>query len=488
MRSLDLINLGGRWAEPHGTDRVTLIDPRDGRPSARVRHADEVDAARAVSIAREVFDSGSPWPLHRRSQALTALADIVESRSELFADAISAETGAPDGFARRGQVGVAVSTLRGLVDATNQYRFEQRVGDSVVVAEPAGVAVAITPWNYPLHQALGKIGAAVACGCPLILKPAELTPLSAYLLADAMGDAGIPDGWFSVLAGRGSVAGAALVDSPGVDVISFTGSTPVGRTIARAAGASLKRVALELGGKSPSVLLDDLDAEAFAVAVRTSVGFCMMNAGQTCAAWTRLVVPQDRYEEAAALAGDCAAGFIPGENLGPIVSAAQWERVTSYLRAGMEEGAELIFGDPEPRLPERGYYLSPVVFGRVTERMRIAREEIFGPVLAVQTYRSDDDAVRVANSTDYGLGGAVFGADPARAYAVARRIRSGSVHINGLNPNRLAPFGGFKQSGIGREFGRWGLEEFLEVKSIQPPPGFAIPTEPISGVQRSASM
>ncbi len=282
-----------------------------------MRYADEVDAARAVSIAREVFDSGSPWPRRRRSQALDDLADIIESRSEQFAEAISAEMGAPGAFARQGQVGVAISTLRSLVDAANEYCFEQPIGDSVAVAEPAGVAAAITPWNYPLHQALGKVTAAIACGCPVILKPAELTPTSSYMLADAMRDAGIPDGWFSVLAGRGNVVGTALVESPGVDVISFTGSTQVGRSIARTAGASLKRVALELGGKSPSVLLDDLDAGAFAAAVRTSVAFCMMNAGQTCAAWTRLVVPEDRYQEAAELAGRYAAGYIPGENLGP---------------------------------------------------------------------------------------------------------------------------------------------------------------------------
>lgn len=475
MRSLDRINLGGEWVVPHGTELATLFDPRDGEPSTVVRHADEVDAHEAVAIAREVFDGGAQWRLLERLQALGDLADIVEGRSEEFADAISAEMGAPSTFARHGQVAVAVNTLRALVDAAREYRFEQPVGDSMALAEPAGVVVAITPWNYPLHQALGKLGAALACGCPVILKPAEATPVSAYKLADAMRDAGIPDGWYSVLAGRGDVVGAALVESPEVDVISFTGSTAVGRRIAATAGGSLKRVALELGGKSPSVLLDDLDDEAFASAVRTSLGFCMMNAGQTCAAWTRLVVPERRYAETAGLAAEVAAGYVAGENLGPMVSAAHWDRVASYVRVGVDEGAELIYGDAEPSRTERGYYFRPVVFGRVTERMRIGREEIFGPVLSVQTHVGDDDAVRIANSTDYGLGGAVFGTDPARAYAVARRIRSGSVHINGLNGNRNAPFGGFKQSGIGREFGHWGLEEFLEVKSVQPPPGFVVP-------------
>ena len=472
MDSYDCVNIGGSWLRPRGTDRITLTDPRSGRPSATVALADEADVKRAVSVARATFDEGEPWPLPDRLACLDGLADVIEAQTETFAEQISAEMGAPAQFARQAQVGVAVGTLRGIVQAARAYRFEERVGDSLVVAEPAGVVAAIAPWNYPLHQALGKVGAALACGCPVILKPSELTPLSSYLLADAARDAGVPDNWFSVLAGRGDVVGAALVESPGVDVVSFTGSTAVGRWIASQAGASLKRVALELGGKSPSILLDDLDDDAFAAAVRTSLGFCLMNAGQTCAAWTRLIVPEQRYQEAADLAKAYAATYVPGENLGPIASHDQWLRVESFLHSGLDEGAELVHGDARPAPPQGGYYLSPVVFGRVTPDMRIGREEIFGPVLAIQTHNGDDDAVRLANSTDYGLGGAVFGADPQRACAVARRVRSGSVHINGLNGNRMAPFGGYKQSGIGREFGRWGLEEFLEIKSIQPPPGF----------------
>ena len=474
MDSYDRINIGGSWLHPHGTDQLTLTDPRSGQPSASVTLADADDVERAVGVARATFDAGEPWPLTDRLARLDGLADLIEAQTERFAEQISAEIGAPAAFARQAQVGVAVGTLRGIVQAARDYDFEQRVGDSLVVAEPAGVVAAIAPWNYPLHQALGKVGAALAAGCPVILKPSELTPLSAYLLADAAREAGVPESWFSVLAGRGDVVGAALVESPGVDVVSFTGSTAVGRWIATRAGATLKRVALELGGKSPSVVLDDLDKEAFAAAVRTSVAFCMMNTGQTCAAWTRLIVPEQRYEEAAGLASEYAAAYVPGENLGPVASREQWLRVESFLHSGLDEGAELVHGDAHPAQPAEGFYHSPVVFGRVTPQMRVGREEVFGPVLAIQTHTGDDDAVRVANSTDYGLGGAVFGDDPARVTAVARGIRSGSVHINGLNGNRMAPFGGYKQSGIGREFGRWGLEEFLEIKSIQPPPGFEL--------------
>ncbi|MGX1810069.1 aldehyde dehydrogenase family protein [Nocardia sp. NPDC055321] len=478
MKPVNHLWIGGEWTEPHGTERHTLIDPRDGQPSASVLLADAHDADRAVAGARERFDHGPEWPLHERLRVLDELAGVIESRVDEFADTLAAETGAPAAFARQGQVGSALSTLRGIVEAARDYRFGTRVGDSLAVAEPAGVVAAITPWNFPLHQALGKVSSALVCGCTVVLKPAELSPMSAYLLAVAAADAGVPAGRLSVLAGRGDVVGAALVEHPDVDVVSFTGSTAVGRSIAAAAGGSLKRVALELGGKSPSVLLDDLSDAAFADAVATSLRFCLLNAGQTCAAWTRLIVPERRYDDARALLRDLAATYVPGENLGPLASITQWDRVTGFLRDGVAAGAEVICGDPAPGPPPRGYHLAPVVFGRVTPEMRIAREEIFGPVLCVQTHTGDDDAVRLANGTPYGLGGAVFGTDTARAYAVARRIRSGSVHINGLNSNRAAPFGGVKHSGIGREFGRWGLEEFLEVKSIQPPPGFAYPADP----------
>ncbi len=467
MKSKDVVNIGGAWVRPHGTEQISLVDPRTGETTGAVVLADAEDVDRAVAVARRTFDEGPAWPLAERIAVLAELCRVIERRTEEFADTISAEMGAPDAFARRVQVGVALGTLQGIVEAAETHAFEEQVGNSLVVSEPAGVVAAITPWNYPLHQAICKVGAALAAGCPVVLKPSENTPLSAYLLADAATEAGVPGGWFSVLAGRGGVVGAALAEHPGVDVISFTGSTAVGRSIARAASGTVKRVALELGGKSPSLVLDDLDTEGFAAAIRSSVGFCMMNSGQTCAAWTRLIVPEERYDEAVDLVREAVGALVPGENLGPLVSEVQWERVTAHLRNAVADGAEVLHGDAAPERPAHGFHLAPVVFGRVTPDMRIGQEEVFGPVLAIQTHAGDDDAVRLANSTDYGLSAGVFAADRERAVAVARRIRSGSVHINGLNSDRLAPFGGYKQSGIGRENGRWGLEEFLEVKAIQ---------------------
>jgi len=470
METRDRIHLDGEWVETHGIEHMELVDPRSGEVHAVVRLADAHDVDRAVAGARRVLDEGPEWPVAARVAALRALHDRIAERAEVLAETISAEMGSPDAFARQVQVGMPLATLATTVEVLEGYEFDETLGDSTIAREPVGVVAAITPWNFPLHQALAKVGAALAAGCPVVLKPAETTPLTAYLLVEAARDAGVPPGWLQLLPGRGDVVGSALAEHPGVDMVSFTGSTAVGRAIQRAAAGTVKRVALELGGKSPSVLLDDLDAEAFAVAVRTSVGFCLMNTGQTCAAWTRLVVPEERYDEAVAVATATAAAFVPGENLGPLASAAQWDRVLAHLARAVDEGAEVVHGDAAPARPERGFHLGPVVLGRVTPEMAVGREEVFGPVLAVQTHRGDDDAVRLANATDYGLSAGVFAADADRAFAVARRIRSGTVHVNGINSNRLAPFGGYKQSGLGREYGRFGLEEFLEVKSIQPPP------------------
>ena len=352
-----------------------------------------------------------------------------------------------------------------------EYQFEERVGNSLVVREPVGVVGAITPWNYPLHQVVAKVAPALAGGSTVVLKPSELAPLSAFILAEVVHAAGLPRGVFNVVCGTGPVVGEAIARHPDVDMISFTGSTRAGKRVTELAAGSVKRVALELGGKSASIVLDDADLDR---AIRGTIGSCFLNSGQTCTALTRLLVPESRYAEAAQLAVETARTYKPGDpmkddtRLGPLISGAQRERVRGYIRKGMEEGAQLLLGgaEPPPGLAQ-GYFVQPTVFGRVKPGMTVAQEEIFGPVLSIIPYRDEEDAVRIANDTIYGLAGAVWSGDEDRARRVARRIRAGKVDVNGGAYNILAPFGGYKQSWHGREFGRWGLEEFLELKSLQ---------------------
>jgi len=353
-----------------------------------------------------------------------------------------------------------------------EFSFEERVGNSLVVREPVGVVGAITPWNYPLHQIALKVAPALAAGCTVVLKPSEVAPFNAFVLAEVIEAAGLPKGVFNLVTGTGPQAGEALVKHPGVDMISFTGSTRAGKRISELAAQQVKRVALELGGKSASVILADAD---LAAAVKSTVNGCYLNSGQTCTALTRMLVPQSKYDEAAKLAAEAAAGFSVGNpldektRLGPLSSQAQLERVRSYIKKGLDEGAELVAGGTEPPegAPAGGYYVRPTVFGRVKNSMTIAQEEIFGPVLAIIPYQDEEDAIRIANDTPYGLAGAVWSKDDARAQRVARRIRAGQVDVNGGAFNMNAPFGGFKQSGHGREAGVYGLEEFLEYKSLQ---------------------
>jgi acyl-CoA reductase-like NAD-dependent aldehyde dehydrogenase len=351
------------------------------------------------------------------------------------------------------------------------FCFEERIGNSLVVREPVGVVGAISPWNYPLHQIVAKVAPALAAGCTVVLKPSEVAPLSAFLLAEVVEAAGLPPGVFNLVCGTGAVVGEALAAHPEVDMVSFTGSTRAGRRVSELASPTVKRVALELGGKSASIVVEDAD---LAKAVRSTVSSCFLNSGQTCTALTRLLVPRSRQAEAVKLAADIAEGFTVGDpfggeaKLGPLVSAPQRDRVREYIGQGMREGAELMVGGPEPPPGlDRGYYVRPTVFDNVLPGMTIAREEIFGPVLSVLTYEDEDDAVRIANGTRYGLAGAVWSADGRRAEAIARRLRAGQVDINGGRFNPMAPFGGYKQSGHGRELGRYGLEAFLEVKSLQ---------------------
>jgi acyl-CoA reductase-like NAD-dependent aldehyde dehydrogenase len=352
-----------------------------------------------------------------------------------------------------------------------EMTWEEQVGNSLIVREPVGVVAAITPWNYPLHQIAAKVAPAMAAGCTVIVKPSQVAPLNAAVLADVIDEVGLPAGVFNLVTGRGSVIGEALALHPDVDMISFTGSTTAGRRVAEAAAGTIKKVALELGGKSPNIILEDADFEA---AIKDGVGKCLLNSGQTCSALTRMLVPRARLAEAEQIAAGMAEYFKPGDPfesgtmLGPLVSEDQRKLVRDYIAKGSDEGAKLLTGGVEaPEGLDHGYFVAPTVFSEVTPDMTIAKEEIFGPVLVLMPYEDEEDAVRIANDSVYGLAGGVWSGDAERAKRVARRIRTGQVEINGGAFNPLAPFGGYKQSGYGRELGHFGLEEFLQVKALQ---------------------
>ncbi|MYS07639.1 aldehyde dehydrogenase family protein, partial [Streptomyces sp. SID6041] len=393
---------------------------------------------------------------------IAALRDALAARAEEIAATVTAELGAPPQFATAVHAGLPIAVAGTYAELAATHPFEEKVGNSTVYAEPVGVVAAITPWNYPLHQIVAKVAPALAAGCTTVLKPAEDTPLTAQLFAEAVHEAGLPAGVFNLVTGLGPVAGQALAEHPDVDLVSFTGSTAVGRRIGALAGGAVKRVALELGGKSANVILPSADLPK---AVAVGVANVMSNSGQTCSAWTRMLIPADRYEEAVALAAEAVAKYVPGERVGPLVNAKQRERVRGYIEKGVEEGARLVAGGAEaPR--ETGYYVSPTVFADVTPDMTIAQEEIFGPVVSLLKYEDEAEALALANGTVYGLAGAVWG-DPEEAVAFARRMETGQVDINGGRFNPLAPFGGYKQSGVGRELGAHGLAEYLQTKSLQ---------------------
>jgi aldehyde dehydrogenase (NAD+) len=472
MRAHDKLYIGGKWVPASGKGTIDVLGAATEEVIGRVPAGDEEDAGRAVQAARDAFEAWAATPVAERAQLLERLAEGLKARAEEIATTIAGEVGSPIAIARSIQAGLPATVAKSYPAILREFHFEERIGNSLVVQEPVGVVAAITPWNYPLHQAIGKVVPAIAAGCTVVLKPSQVAPLSAFILAEIAHEIGLPPGVFNLVSGKGSVAGEALLSHPGVDMISLTGSTAAGRRTAEVAAKTIKRVALELGGKSASVVLDDADLEK---AVGVSVAMCFLNSGQTCSAWTRLLVARSQHDRAAEIAarvtaakytiGDPLAGVA---KLGPLASAEQRDSVRAYIRKGVEEGARLVVGGPEaPEGLPRGYYVKPTVFADVEPRMTIAQEEIFGPVLCIMPYRDEEEAVRVANDSIYGLAGAVWSGDPARAERVARRMRTGQVDINGGRFNPLAPFGGYKQSGIGRELGRHGLEEFLEVKSLQ---------------------
>ncbi|WP_151447136.1 aldehyde dehydrogenase family protein [Lacisediminimonas profundi] len=471
MQNRDKLYINGKWITPSGRNTIDVINSATEEVMGRIPEGDDRDANAAVAAARAAFDSWSTTAPAERGAYLQKIKDGLKARSDELAQTIAGEVGMPIKLAGPIQVGSPIANFGYYAKLATTFEWEQTAGNSRILREPVGVVVCITPWNYPLHQIAAKVAAAMAAGCTVVLKPSEVAPLNAFILAEVIDAAGVPAGVFNLVSGTGPVAGEALVRHADVDMVSFTGSTRAGKRISEVAAATVKRVALELGGKSAAIILDDAD---LAAAVKGTVNACFLNSGQTCSAHTRMLVPESRYEEAAKIAADIARTFTVGDpissgaKLGPLASGAQRERVRSYISRGIEEGAELLCGGPDaPADLPRGYYVQPTVFGRVKPDSTIAQEEIFGPVLSIITYRDEDEAVRIANGTLYGLAGAVWAGSDERAQQIARRLRTGQVDINGGAFNLFAPFGGYKQSGRGREMGPWGMEEFLEYKSLQ---------------------
>ena len=474
----DKLYIDGSWVPSSGSETIDVYDSTDGSVIGTIPAGTADDLDKAAQAARAAFTDWSSKSPEDRAKFCTRIAEGLGARMDEIATVVTREAGMPKWLSQIVQAGLPINSFATAAQLAESYEYEETVGNSLVVKEPVGVIGCITPWNYPLHQIAAKVAYAMAAGCTVVLKPSEVAPLDAFILAEVIHDAGVPAGVFNMVTGTGPVVGEAISNHPEIDMVSFTGSTRAGMRVAEAASKTLKRVALELGGKSANILLDDLDDAGFESAVRDGVGKCYINSGQTCTALTRMLVPRARLADAERIAADevetkfqPSDPFADGAMLGPLSSRAQVDRVTEYIRKGVDGGAKLVTGGPEK--PEGvnpdGFFVRPTVFSDVTNDMTIAQEEIFGPVLSILPYDSEDEAVAIANDSPYGLSGGVQGGDIERAKAVARKIRTGQIEVNqgSFNPN--APFGGYKQSGYGREYGRHGFEEFLEIKSMQLP-------------------
>ncbi len=473
MRDLTKFYIDGEWVEPSGRGRLDVINPATEEACAVIALGEAADVDRAVKAARAAFDSFAATTVHDRKALLTRIIKVYLKRNEDMAHAITEEMGAPKTLAIQAQSASSLGHFQTALAALDEIEFETDEGTHWLVREPVGVCALITPWNWPANQIACKVAPALAAGCAMVLKPSEVAPISGHIFAEILDEAGVPKGVFNLVHGTGPEVGAALSSHPDVDMVSFTGSTRAGVEVAKNAAPTVKRVAQELGGKSANIILDDAD---FPRAVTIGVLACMNNTGQSCNAPTRMLVPAHRMNEAIEIARAAAAKVKTGDpnadgvTMGPVASEMQWNKVQKLIEQGVREGAELVAGGPgKPEGLTRGYYVKPTVFARVSNDMTIAREEIFGPVLSILPYKDEDDAVAIANDTPYGLSGYVYSGDINHARKVAKRLRTGNVHLNGAGVDVTAPFGGYKQSGNGREWGVHGVEEFLEKKAILKP-------------------
>ncbi|MBL6717328.1 MAG: aldehyde dehydrogenase family protein [Pseudomonadales bacterium] len=461
--------INGEWVDPIGTETMDVINPATEEPICAIALGNSADVDRAVAAAQAAFETFSQTTREERIALLEKIIECYKARMGDIAAAVSQEMGAPVGLANAAQAPAGLGHLMYTLNALKEFSFEQMVAGNKIVREPIGVCGLITPWNWPLNQIAAKVGPAIAAGCTMVLKPTEIAPINALIFTEVMHEAGVPAGVFNLVNGTGPEVGVAMSSHPDIDMMSFTGSTRAGISVAQESAKTVKRVTQELGGKSPNIILDDAD---FAAAVsRDMAGMCM-NTGQSCNAPTRMLVPEARMDEAAAIAKATAEAIVVGDpsdagtQVGPLVSQMQFDKVQALIQKGIDEGAKLETGGVgRPEGMNRGYFVKPTVFSHVTNDMTIAQEEIFGPVLSLIGYKDDKDAVRIANDTVYGLSAYISGS-AERAKAVAGKLRAGNVHLNGAGVNPGAPFGGYKQSGNGREFSVWGLEEFLETKAV----------------------
>jgi acyl-CoA reductase-like NAD-dependent aldehyde dehydrogenase len=467
----DKFYIDGAWIEPAGKKTLEVFDSATEDVFATIPAGTPEDIDRAVEAAARAFPAWAATAPKDRGAFLQKIAEGLQARAVMIADTITREVGMPRSMTEMLQVGLPIGEFAGNAERAATYPWQEEIGNSLVLKEPVGIVGAITPWNFPLYQIALKVAPALAAGCTVVLKPSEVAPINAFILAEVIHEAGLPNGVFNLVTGLGPVVGEAIAQHPLVDKVSFTGSTRAGKRVMELCAQSLKRVSLEMGGKSANIILEDAD---LAAAIPAGVFGCYLNSGQTCSAPTRMLVPRSKLAEVEDLARSAAGGFVPGDpsapttGLGPLVSAVQRDKVRNYIKTGIKEGATLITGGPDaPEGLNKGYFVQPTVFSNVSNDMTIAREEIFGPVLSIIPYDTEEEAIEIANDTPYGLSGAVWGGTKEHAIEVAQRLRTGQVDINGGDFNPLAPFGGYKQSGIGRERGAFGFEEFVEVKSIQ---------------------